>query len=68
MTHLQLYQQINLLPQHLNVEVAKFIEFLLYKQKEPQTPKKRKFGFAKGKIKMSPDFDAPLEELNEYMP
>ena len=29
--------------------------------------KTSKFGSAKGRFKMSPDFDAPLEDLKEYM-
>jgi prevent-host-death family protein len=29
--------------------------------------KKRTFGSAKGMFKISPDFDAPLEEFAEYM-
>jgi hypothetical protein len=35
----------------------------------PQYPtgKKRKAGLLKGKIKMSDDFDAPLEDMKEYM-
>ena len=28
---------------------------------------KRKIGFAKGKIKIAPDFDEPLEDFKEYM-
>jgi antitoxin (DNA-binding transcriptional repressor) of toxin-antitoxin stability system len=36
----------------------------------PNTKKKRRkrvFGSAKGLIKMSPDFDDPLEDFKEYM-
>ena len=28
----------------------------------------RKFGSAKGKIKLAPDFNAPLANFSEYMP
>ena len=28
---------------------------------------KRRLGFSKGKIKIMPDFDEPLEEFKEYM-
>lgn len=28
---------------------------------------KRPFGIAKGKIKLSPDFDDPLDDLKDYM-
>lgn len=30
-------------------------------------PKKRPFGIAKGTIKLSPDFNDPLEDLKDYM-
>jgi prevent-host-death family protein len=30
--------------------------------------RKPKFGSAKGKIKFTPDFDAPLADFSEYMP
>ncbi len=28
---------------------------------------KRKLGFAKGKVRMAPDFDAPLDDFADYM-
>jgi prevent-host-death family protein len=30
--------------------------------------RKREFGFAKGKIRIKPDFDAPLEDFADYQP
>ncbi|MGL5195221.1 MAG: DUF2281 domain-containing protein [Chroococcales cyanobacterium] len=33
----------------------------------PQEAKKRQRGSAKGQIWMSPDFDEPLEDFQEYM-
>jgi antitoxin (DNA-binding transcriptional repressor) of toxin-antitoxin stability system len=33
----------------------------------PQPAKKRQRGSAKGQIWMSPDFDEPLEDFEEYM-
>ncbi len=33
-----------------------------------KTTRKPKFGSAKGKIKLAPDFNAPLADFNEYMP
>ena len=33
----------------------------------PKREKKRQFGTAKGLIKISDDFDKPLEDLQEYM-
>lgn len=32
-----------------------------------QARSKRPFGLAKGSIRLAPDFDAPLDELTEYM-
>jgi hypothetical protein len=33
----------------------------------PEPAAKRPFGLAKGSIQLAPDFDAPLDELAEYM-
>lgn len=46
-------------------EVMHFIDFLLNKNKN-QPPPKRKFGSAKGKIKMHKNFDDPLEDFKDY--
>ncbi len=66
------YSKISLLPPHKMEEVMNFIDFLINKevtQKEiPAQRRKPKFGCAKGTFKMSDDFDAPLEDFNEYMP
>lgn len=32
----------------------------------PETRQKRPFGLAKGSIRLTPDFDAPLDELTEH--
>lgn len=67
-----IYSKISLLPPHKMEEVMNFIDFLLNKEvtkKEiPTQRRKPKFGCAKGTFKMSDDFDAPLEDFNEYMP
>jgi Protein of unknown function (DUF2281) len=34
---------------------------------KPLVGKRRQSGSAKGQIRMSPDFDAPLEDFQEYM-
>ena len=56
------------MPDNLKQEVLDFIGFLLMKH-NPKNPDKNKpeFGSAKGKYKMAADFDAPLENFNEYM-
>lgn len=59
--------KLETLPKDLKQEVSDFIDFL----KEKSSKKKKKvipqFGSAKGKIKMSPDFDEPLDDLKDYM-
>jgi hypothetical protein len=47
--------------------VYDFVEFLLAKQKKEKKLKKPVFGCAKGRFKMAVDFDAPLDDFNEYM-
>jgi len=37
------------------------------KRKKQATKNKPQFGFFKGKIKLSSDFDEPLEDFKEYM-
>lgn len=59
MEYLQLYTKLNTLPAELKAEVNDFIDFLLSKKKKSKK-KKPVFGAAKGKIKISDDFDEPL--------
>jgi hypothetical protein len=71
LTH-SIYSKISLLPHNRMGELMDFIEFLLSKEvskvEKNKTKRKPQFGCAKGKFKMSADFDAPLEDFNEYMP
>ncbi|NJK35274.1 MAG: DUF2281 domain-containing protein [Oscillatoriales cyanobacterium SM2_2_1] len=64
-------EKLEKLPEPLQTEVLHYIEFLLEKYVEeppPEAvPKKRKAGLLKGKIWMADDFDAPLEDLKDYM-
>lgn len=46
--------------------VANFFEFLKVKSKNKPTLKFREFGFAKGKIQLSNDFDEPLDLFKDY--
>ena len=64
---LKLYSQISSLPDSLKKEVKDFIDFLKQKSKGSKKPKERKFGYAKGFFKMSPNFDDPLDDFKEYM-
>ncbi len=62
--------KINELPDKLKQEVLHYIEFLHEKyatQNQTQATKKRQAGSAKGKYKIAPDFDAPLEDFKDYM-
>ena len=59
-------QEINSLPAHLKQEVYDFIAFLKTKTKAGSALKEREIGFAKGKIKIAADFNAPLDEFKDY--
>lgn len=67
MSEFQLYTQFNSLPADLKKEVENFIAFLKKKSTSKKKIKHRKFGIAKGFFKMSPDFDAPLNDFSDYM-
>jgi hypothetical protein len=67
MTNTSLKIEINTLPKDLRQQVADFIEFLKKKSKTKSNLKVREFGFAKGKIELSSDFDEPLNEFKNYM-
>lgn len=73
MTDTALLEKINALPDAMKVEVEHFVEFLLTKQApvnqvtNDKQKKYRQAGILKGKIWMADDFDAPLEEMQEYM-
>jgi hypothetical protein len=66
-----LTQEIETLPLELRQEVIDFISFLktkhLKKQMSNDLLKEREFGYAKGKVRLHKDFDAPLDEFKEYM-
>jgi hypothetical protein len=57
------------LPDKLQQEVLHYAEFLAanYAQTNPPKPKRRQAGTMHGMFEMSDDFDAPLEDLQEYM-
>ena len=60
--------RIQQLPEQLRKEVLHYVEFLQSKYNtQNRKPKNRKAGSAKGKFKLAPDFDAPLEDFKEYM-
>ncbi|MEL6841992.1 MAG: DUF2281 domain-containing protein [Bacteroidota bacterium] len=60
------------LPKEIRLQVQEYIEFLLYKYRKEQAdqasnPRKSLKGIYKGKIQMSEDFDAPLDDFKDYM-
>lgn len=67
MSSLSLYTKIETLPNNLKQEVSDFIDFLMEKHVAKKKKIVPRFGSAKGKIRMSADFDEPLEDFKEYM-
>ncbi|HVI46818.1 MAG TPA: DUF2281 domain-containing protein [Chitinophaga sp.] len=67
MNSLSIYTKLETLPKDLKQEVSDFIDFLVQKSSVKKKKIIPQFGSAKGKIKMSPDFDAPLDDFKEYM-
>ena len=67
MNGLSIYTKFETLPANLKQEVSDFIDFLAQKSSSKKKKVVPKFGSAKGKIKMAPDFDAPLEDFKDYM-
>jgi hypothetical protein len=66
MNSLSIYTKLEILPANLKQEVSDFVDFLLEKSTSKQKKAIPQFGSARGKIKMSPDFDEPLEDFKEY--
>lgn len=67
MTNTSLKIEINSMPKALREEVSDFVQFLKLKHKTKSKLKAREFGFAKGKITLSADFDKPLKDFHNYM-
>ena len=63
-------QKLASIPNEYLGEVATFLDYLSYRiersQKQADSAK-RTPGILKGKIYMSDDFDAPLDDFKEYM-
>ncbi len=63
-------ETLNQLPESLQEEVLHYAEFLADRHQKltPSITIKRRGGLGawKGKIKMSEDFDAPLDDLQDY--
>ena len=70
MTDQLILSEIYKLPENLKVEVLHFIAFLRqeYAQKVPEKgSNQRVFGKSKGRYKLAPDFDGPLDDFKDYM-
>lgn len=68
MSSADLFVKIESLPSDLRKEVEAFIDSLLKgRRKEEPQRKHIPFGKFKGKIRMAIDFDAPLDDLKDYM-
>jgi len=65
MKQITLQTKIESLPEDLKKEVSDFVDTLLAKKTNARG--ERKAGFLKGQIKMSDDFDEPLDDFKEYM-
>jgi hypothetical protein len=65
-------EQLLKLPESAHQEVLTYLQSLV-KKREPETHsmaidgRKNLFGIWKGKVWMADDFDAPLEDIAEYM-
>ncbi|MDX2247091.1 MAG: DUF2281 domain-containing protein [Bacteroidia bacterium] len=66
--------QITNLPTEIRQQVEDYIEFLLSKypkkgvdQKKIENPRLHAYGLYKGRIRISSDFDAPLDDFKDYM-
>lgn len=68
MTSFSLYTKLETLPSDLKKEASDFIESLIKKSEQKNSKNKKPvFGSLKGKIKLSDDFDAPLDSFKDYM-
>ena len=62
------------LPEPLQVEALHYVEYLTSRrvaaasqiENHPKTTRRNGFGILKGKVTISKDFDAPLEEFADY--
>jgi len=67
MTNTALYTRISSLPKSVQDEIMDFTEFLIQKKRKNKEIAHPKAGCMKGFFKMSPNFNEPLEDFNEYM-
>jgi len=63
----QLINDIQQLPEHTLQAISLIVRDILVLYSEPEADQRPVFGSGKGKMWIADDFDAPLEELKEYM-
>ncbi len=69
MSDADLFLKISSIPEDVRKQVLELIDRLMKdRSPKPKPPlPKRKLGLLKGKIKISDDFDAPLDDMKDYM-
>ena len=68
MSYEAIAEKIKDMPSECLDEISEYIDFLSFKINRGTTNSpKRKAGVLKGKLVMSDDFDAPLDDFKEYM-
>lgn len=66
----QFYEEYRSLTPELKKAMEHYLRFLksvMTPQKKNGNKKVRTSGLSKGKVKMTADFDAPLDDMKEYM-
>ena len=63
----QLINDIKLLPEHTLQAIGIIVREIIILNSETEPKQRPVFGSGKGKMWIADDFDAPLEELEEYM-
>lgn len=67
MNSVAVISKFDMLPPKFQIEVSDFMDFLINKSGKSKKRIVPKFGSAKGKIRLAPDFDAPMEDFKDYM-
>ncbi len=64
----KILEELKKMPPPLKAELLHYMDFLISKYAQAPADRKRpQFGSAKGYYATSADFDAPLEDFQEYM-
>ncbi len=64
----EIINKIERLPDNFLKSVSDYIDFLLLQAKKDESvANEKKFGSLKGKLWIADDFDAPIDEMKDYM-